>query len=149
VQSDPFPNFTTLSQKQLGQVFDATSHEVGRWLREAGLRDGSEPTAAAQAQGIAMKVTTAPGAIPFWAWDKVRTIAALEAAGHRRAGATDILPERKRPTLRGPFALKANGGDGYEIVNRDGETVIWCRGDEAALRLQKLLDLADRCGKLS
>jgi len=75
----------------------------------------------------------------------VKTIAALEVAGHRRIDST----ETDDVSLKGPFGISDNGSNGYEIKNQNGETCVWLVGDEPqANRLISLMNLAHEHGQL-
>lgn len=67
-----------LNQGQIGELFAATSHEVGRWLDAIGLRSGGRPTSKA----FHGRFVSLSG--PGYCWDQERTVAALEEAGHKR-----------------------------------------------------------------
>jgi len=146
--SDPFPCFDTLSQKQLGEIFGVSSHVVGRWLKEIGMRFSSgEPTPDAIAGGIAVQVDPGGDMRPFWAWSKEKIVVLLAAAGKARAGmeVAPVVP----PQLSGPFTIQPNQSesDGFEIADGNGVVAIWCRGEWLAGVLEKLLNLCHRTKK--
>jgi len=134
-----------LNQTQLGKLFGVSSHVAGRWLVEIGLRTPEKkPSFRAFDEKFVEQADNGRGGY-YWCWDREKTIAALEAAGHQRinsTGADDVL-------LHGPFDLSDNGSSGYEIKNRDGVTIVWLVGERCqATRLVKVMNLAHKCGKL-
>jgi hypothetical protein len=147
--NDPFPFFEYLTQSQLGQLFGATSHEVGRWLKELGFkRPDNRPSDEAMRSGIAANVTNGP--VRFPAWNKEEVVKLLESNGHRRADSTEPeAPSRSdEVTLLGPFSARRSGEDGYELLDGNGKVGIWVRGEANAERVAALLSLAGDCGKL-
>jgi hypothetical protein len=84
VTHDPFPVFEYLTQTQLGEIFGTTSHQVGRWLKELGLRTvNNQPSPTAIKGGLVQQVTMADGVCTFTTWHKEKTVALLERAGLR------------------------------------------------------------------
>ena len=74
--------YTTM--RELGKSFGATSHQVGKWLVECGLRTIDKiPSHRAFDEGLVIKAPLDHGGY-FWMWHLKRTIAALESAGHER-----------------------------------------------------------------
>ena len=158
--TDPFPNFPTLNQTQLGVMFAVSPHLMGRWLKEVGLRrpDG-QPVQKAVDAGIAVRVSLDDGTHPFWVWAKQPTIRILEAAGHQRvdASASQQAPVAPLATpvvevctkLTGPFIPRRSDteGDGFEIADINGVVAIWCRGEWLADVLVKLLNLCFKTKK--
>ena len=148
MKHDPFPVFDNLSQKQLGQVFGVSSHCIGMWLKQIGLRNShGEPTQQAITEGLAVKVDVE--GMAFVAWDKKRTIDLLRKAGLYLPGEEDEQPKQSS-VLVGPFAVKNNGagGDGWELVGADGIVGVWVRGRANADKIAAILTIAHRCGKL-
>ncbi len=71
-----------LSLTQLGKLFGVSSHTMGAWLREAGLREpGGKPTATGY-EYADTRPSTNPGTY-FWVWHKERTLRLLESLGHK------------------------------------------------------------------
>ena len=146
---DPFPVFDYLTQTQLGQLFGATSHEVGRWLKELGFKrlDG-RPSEEAIRSGMAKNVTNGP--LHFPVWNKEKAVTLFEANGHRREDVAE--PEMPRSssevTLVGPFSARSTGGDGYELLGGNEKVGVWVRGEANAERIAAILSLAYECGKL-
>ena len=79
-----------LTQTQIGRFFKgshgehATSHEVGGWLDEAGLREGGKPTYQAVLSGLVSKRASRGNRdFPVVVWHP-DIIKILEAEGHER-----------------------------------------------------------------
>lgn len=148
--NDPFPFYETLTQTQLGMLFGESSHVVGRWLKELGLRlPNGKPSPRAIEAGWVTTCSDGPVSFPVWSKDKV--VAALERAGHRRQGSD---PQAPAPTLSttitlvGPFSTRQESEDGWAIVGGDGIVSQWLRGRANAVFVTDLLNLAHKCGKL-
>ena len=145
--TDPFIIFDVLTQTQLGKLFGVSSHTIGRWLKEVGLRrpDG-EPTQKAIDGGIAVSVTLDGDAHSFWGWAKGPTIRILEAAGHQLVSTTAVPsspPQTSNPlpdNLTGPFSAKSNGGDGFAIEDANGIAGYWTRGEKRTKKLVEILN---------
>src|SRR5262245_42399483 len=94
-----------LSLTQVGDVFGVTSHQVGRWLAEIGLRceakKGLRPSRQAHDGGYVKDVGTGTGGY-MWVWHADKTVKALQETGHRVAIPPwhDLLAECR---LNGPF----------------------------------------------
>jgi hypothetical protein len=141
------------SLTDIGTMFGVTSHVLGRWLSsELGLRTiGRSPTAKAFEQGLVKRVPTGRGSDDgyYYVWHVSKVVALLEAAGHKRVQQPEPPPAAPTANLFvGPFAYRANGGDGFEITNGDGNVFAWVRGERVAAFLVKLLTLLDERGKL-
>ena len=137
-----------LSLGQLGEVFGATSHQVGRWMTQIGLRveskKGKKPSRDAFSGGI-VKDVPSNGTGYMWAWHAEKTVKALEEAGHQvliQPGHELLAPCH----LNGPFQCRPNPKIGHEIVNGDGTVAICVVGDDNARVLTSLLNIADRHG---
>lgn len=139
--------YTTM--RELGKHFGATSHEIGRWLVEIGLRTQSkEPSQKAIAGGYCKKQSfDGPGLQVVWHVGK--TIAALEAAGHQQIVTPPPMPVPTSTGLVGPFTLEQSGINGYVIRGGDGATAIWLYGKAAARTVLNLLNLAYQHGYLN
>ncbi len=136
--------YTTM--REIGKRFDATSHVIGRWLTEIGLRtESKEPSQKAIAGGYCKKRSfDGPGLQVVWHVEK--TVAALEQAGHKQIVQPPAIPVPKTNGLVGPFTLEQSGINGYLIRGGDGATCIWLYGEEAARKVLHLLNLADKHG---
>jgi hypothetical protein len=117
--NDPFPVFQYLSLTQLGQVFDVSSHVIGRWLQEQGVRWAGVPTPEAVKHRLAKEVRD--GDIHFWSWDKEQVVALLEEAGHERTPPGDSTPmPTDAMSLVGPFSMQPGAGNRFQVVGSDG-----------------------------
>ncbi len=136
-----------LTQTQVGSIFGTSSHVVGRWLIEIGLRTAKgRPTATAH-QGGYNEAVPSHGSGYHWAWHAEKTVAALEAAGHRRA-CPPPLNLVEPPPLLGPFEARASETGQTEVVGADGNVSIIVSGEKNSKFLVELLNLAHRFGKL-
>jgi hypothetical protein len=134
----------TMSMRQLGKLFGVTSHQIGRWLTAKGFRTvEGKPSHFAFNGGFVERADNGRGGY-YYVWQATKTIAALEQAGHCRI---DQSPLEGR--LVGPFEARGNGGDGFEIVDSDGATVAWVRGEVAASKIDWLLNLAHKHDRLN
>jgi len=102
-----------MTQTALGKLFGVSSHAIGKWLVELGLRtkDGI-PTLDALTRGLAKAMRDDRG-FHFYVWDREAICALLRRAGHRQIGAPP-------PRMAGPFILQAVEDDAYEIRGDDG-----------------------------
>ena len=139
MKGDLYPQFPTLNQRQIGEHFGVSSHVVGRWLAECGLRDAGVPSPAAIDAGFVEQVDPGDGRRPFFAWRK-KTVDHLESLGHMRAPVPAEEPV-STTRLTGPFTGRRSGGEGFEIVDGNGLVGVWVRGEENANTLVKLMNL--------
>lgn len=137
-----------LTLGQLGEVFGTTSHQVGRWLTQIGLRyeckTGKKPSRDAYSGGF-VKDVPSKGQGYIWAWHAEKTVKALEEAGHKvviQPGHELLAPCR----LNGPFQCRPNPQFGHEVVNGDGTVAVCVTGEDNARFLMRLLNLADKHG---
>lgn len=130
-----------VNQSEIGKRFGATSHEIGRWLKDIGLRtqDG-QPSHEARAGGYVTLGPTYNGHASY-RWDEEKTIRALEAAGHRLK--TPVSADR----ISGPFTFRRSRENGYEILNGNGTTSLSAVGEWNADVVTRLLNLAHKYGK--
>ena len=136
---------------QIGQIFGTSSHEIGKWLTEIGLRYesnfGKKPSRRAFTEGYVVSVSSR-GEGYLWAWHAQKTVAALQDAGHQ----VKIQPghELLAPCfLNGPFECRPSPSIGFEIVNGDGSVAVNAVGEKNALFVTRLLNLADQSGFLA
>jgi hypothetical protein len=74
------------TMKELGQVFGVSSHVIGRELKDLGLRtDDGRPSQLAFDGGYCGQRWTDDHVHYCWAWERQKTMQALEAGGLRRA----------------------------------------------------------------
>ena len=84
-------DYTTM--RDIGKQFDASSHEIGRWLTELGLRTKfKEPSQEAITGGFCKRraVDGVPGGQVVW--NVAKTVAALEKAGHQQIVKPPAMP---------------------------------------------------------
>ncbi len=140
--------FKFMTLTQLGQLFGVTSHKLGKWLVDIGLRTSEgKPSAQAYREKI---VETAPSRNQgyIWAWHAERTVVALEEAGHRRVSPPP-LDLVEPPALVAPFSLRTVEGGAFDLVSADGGVAVRVWGSQNAEQVRRLLDLAGRFGKLT
>lgn len=139
--------FEFMSLTQLGQLFEVSNQQVGKWLVALGLRTADhKPSRAAFAGGYVEKLPT--GVTTYtWTWHAERTVERLTAAGHKvvaKPGSRLIDP----PELCGPLTVEFDPDHGHKLVGADGLVVVWVAGGRNADLVCRLLNLADRHGKL-
>jgi hypothetical protein len=139
--------YKLMTQTQVGKLFGVSSHVVGRWLVEIGLRnDRGRPSLQAH-QGGYCETAPSHGSGYHWAWHAEKTVTALEAAGHRRVSPAPVeLVEP--PRLLGPFTTRQGEGGQIEVVGADGNVGVLVSGERNANSVVALMNLAHRHGKL-
>jgi hypothetical protein len=138
-------DYTTMTE--IGKRFDASSHDVGRWLTEIGLRTQyKEPSQEALVGGYCKHRAMDRGPGTLVVWHIAKTVTALEKAGHKQIVKPPTMPMPTTDRLTGPFTLERSGIDGYLIRGGDGATCMWIYGEQAAKKLIRLLDIAYRHG---
>lgn len=135
--------FMTLTQ--IGSLFNVSSHQVGKWLVEIGLRTDTKKPSTEAFEGGYVKAAPSRGDGYNWAWQSEKTVKALEAAGHKLSvePASELLMIH---SLKGPFAQSSHPSHGNEIVNADGTTSIWVVGLANAELVCAVLNAAHRSG---
>lgn len=136
-----------LSQTDLGKLFGATSHEVGKWLVACGLRTrDKKPSQQAFDEGFVKTAGTGRGVVGsyFYVWNEQKTVAALRSAGHRLKPHFDPTLDGR---LRGPFEAKKSSANGYELADCTGHVAIWVMGEKNAERVTAVLNLAFKHGQ--
>lgn len=138
-----------LSQTDLGKLFNATSHEIGKWLVECGLRNQfKKPTKRAFDEGFVTTTGTNrgnPGGY-FYVWSREKTVAALQSAGHRLKPHFDPAIDGR---LRGPFEARKSSANGFELVDVNGHIAIWVMGEKNAQVVVELMNLATKHGRFA
>lgn len=132
-----------VTQTQIGQHFGVTSHQIGRWLKKVGLREGEWPSETAKWNGFVKKIDA--NGKTFFAWHRERTISELERHGYRRAAQELDHPAEEKP-LFGVTPLE-NGS--FEVVCPTDKVTIRTTEKVAAEEIVKLLNLAAKHGKLT
>lgn len=131
-----------VNQHDLGKHFNLSPKKVGDLLDAIGLRNGSNnPTPEAFAGGYVAKSNHPNGW--YYVWHLQKTVAALEAAGHKRVP----QPSTAKPT--GPFSTVRRKGDEWLVLNSDGTYSVVVLGEDNAKRLVAVFNLADKHGLLN
>jgi len=139
--------FKHMTLTQLGQLFGVTSHRVGKWLVDIGLRTNEGRPSAQAHRGQFVETAPSRNQGYIWAWHAERTVAALEEAGHHRVSPPP-LDLVEPPALVDPFSLRPAEGGAFDIVSADGGVGVRVWGSTNAALVRKLLDLAARYGEL-
>jgi hypothetical protein len=132
---------------QLGQIFGASSHEIGRWLVDIGLRNEQKRPSKLAFDGDFCRTGPSRGAGYNWVWHTQKTVEALKQAGHKMVSPPPldlVHPAR----ISGPFTTEARDGGKIEIVNGDGTASLWAIGESNAKIVARLLNLAHQHGVL-
>lgn len=132
--------FTTMTE--IGKLFGESSHTIGNWLVDVGLRTAEKkPSRKAFAGGYVKQLPT-PGNPEgyFWGWHRLKTVFALEMAGHVQ------LAHHPTGRLVGPFELLRSGSDGFEVTSSDGGTAVFVLGEANAKAILKLMNAAHNAG---
>ncbi len=140
--------FEYMTQTQIGELFAVSSHQIGKWLVEIGLRtDGKSPSSMAF---DGKYVTQTPSGEDHynWVWHSARTVAALEQAGHRRIPNPPLFLADP-PKLSGPFMTRENCHNGYDILNGDKSVAAVVFGRQNVELVAKVLNLAHQHGVIA
>lgn len=132
----------------LGTRFGVTSHVVGRWLEELGLRKvGDAPTRRAFSLGLLKKAPTnrGDGNGYYFIWHLEKTMKLLEEAGHRQVQKNE--PAESKPILVAPFSMRQSGNY-YEILNGNGDVFGWCLAEKGTAFIVHIFNRADDNGIL-
>lgn len=142
-----YQQYKFVNQTQLGRMFGVTSHVMGRWLVEIGLRTVDlKPSRKAFDGGFMTKADTGRGAGWYYVWHRRKTIAALEAAGYKRVETTPAPVANGGGGLKGPFELHPSDNDIFELRNTDGQFNVRIFGRKDAELLLRMLNLAHKHG---
>ncbi len=139
--------YRLMTLTQLGSLFGTTSHQVGKWLVQIGLRTTNGKPSQEAFKGKFCETTPSHGQGYHWAWVVDRTVAALERAGHQRVSPPP-LDLVEPPPLLGPFQARTSEKGQTEIVGADGHVSVIVSGERNAKIVVGLLNLAHRVGKL-
>ena len=139
--------FATLTE--LGELFDVSSHKIGRWLTEIGLRTGEKrPSRAAFDGGFVEKADNGRNGGYFYVWHREKTITALGLAGHFPTVQVKRPDQPSNPRLIGPFEVRATSDGRFEIVGSDTLVAMWVWGDRNAAKVAEVLSIAAKHGLL-
>lgn len=135
-----------ISQTDLGHMFGVSSHAIGKWLIECGIRTENKKPSRKAFEGGFISQAPSRNDCYYYVWQQEKTIAALRSAGHR-------LKRQYEPPnvnrLVGPFEAKISSRNGYEIVGGDGDVGMWVTGQTNAESVVLLLNLAYQHGKFN
>jgi len=136
-----------MNQGQLGKLFGETSHKVGDWLKDLGLRkrDG-KPSSEAFNRNLVSQNYDANGTYCY-VWHADRTVVALETAGHKRIPDPPLMLAEP-PTLLGPFSLRESKNGTWQLLGSNDEVAIVVTGEANAKVVIRFLNLAHNCGKI-
>lgn len=132
----------TMTQTQLGELFGVSSHDIGKWLTDVGLRDPKKKKPSWDAYDGGFCVLAPNG---FFAGDWVTdlTVAKLQDAGH---SILSMPPESlvEVPPLNGPFHLQENN-----VICADGTLAARAACRKNAESLHRMLEMAHRAGLIN
>lgn len=140
--------FEFMSLTQIGEIFNVSNQQVGKWLVKLGLRTTANKPSREAFEGGYVEAGPSRNQGYNWVWKSDKTVAALTAAGHKLAvhPACELLAPCQ---LNGPFEVRTNPSFGFEVVNGDGSVALWVRGKQNSKFLCDLLNVAHRNGVVS
>lgn len=136
-----------MTQTQVGELFGVTSHKIGQWLKDLGLRDDDgKPTEDAHDCGYCKQAPSGPNGY-HWVWETNKTVTVLLEAGHL------IVPNPPHnlvapAILNGRFCVQKSAGSEFVIKNGDGSASLWANNKMTADVVVTLLNLAHDKGVL-
>jgi hypothetical protein len=140
--------YKTFTQSQLGQIFGVSSHVIGDWLCQIGLRDKESKKPTKKAHYANLCETAPSGSLGYcWVWNAEETVDVLMKAGHLPIS----FPPRElveQSTLKGPFNAKPLKDGSIEIANDDGGVCLIANSEATASQIIELLNLANKHGAL-
>lgn len=134
-----------VTQTELGQIFGVSSHVIGDWFVEVGLKTETKHASGYAHNGGFITTVSNKSWGYKWMWHAQKTVTALIEAGHHPVSPPPgnlIEPS----TIKGPFICRLNENGTHEIVGNDGFPAVWVVGDHNATVVTKLLNLADQSG---
>jgi len=140
--------YSHMTQTQLGELFGVTSHKIGQWLKDLGLRDeDGKPTEEAHDDHYCKQAPSGPTGY-HWVWDSHKSVTAFLEAGHL------LVPNPPQnlvaPTiLNGPFCVRNSAGSEFVIVNGDGSVSLWANNKITADVVTRILNAAHDSGHLN
>lgn len=141
--------FTTpyMNMADLGRLFGVSGQQVGKWLKELGLRrnNGTPSTAAYDQKLLSYDYERWGTYTTLWHTEKVVCI--LREAGHEPVvdPPTDLVVP---PPLIGPFSLREVDGDQWQLVGSDGEVAMFVTGETNARIVERVMNIAYQAGTL-
>lgn len=137
-----------MNMVDLGRLFGVSSHQIGKWLKQLGLRrdDGSPSTAAYNQKLVSFNYERWGTYNAVWHVEKVTNI--LEEAGHQPIvdPPCDLV---EPPEISGPFTIRKGKDDRWQIVGGDGEVAIFVNGETNARVIQRVLNIANKAELLN
>ena len=129
-----------LSQTDLGKRFGVSSHLIGKWLIEVGLRtEEKRPSQRAFDGGFVKQVPTGRNEGYFYVWQAEATIKMLIEGGRKPLSDSQ---EAGESILRGQFQVRSSEEDHNEITDSTGAGGVWVRGEKNTQAILKLMNLA-------
>ncbi|OYW20583.1 MAG: hypothetical protein B7Z55_07080 [Planctomycetales bacterium 12-60-4] len=136
-----------MNMVDLGRLFGVSSHQIGKWLKELGLRrDNGTPSTAAYDQKLVSFSYERWGTYNA-VWNAEKVVRILEDAGHQPV----VNPPSnlvEPPTLIGPFSLRGLDGDRWQVIGSDGEAALVVTIEANARAVQRVMNIAHRAGML-
>jgi hypothetical protein len=88
-----------LSLTELGKLYGVSSHQIGKWLKQVGLRTkDNKPSPRAFKEGyVEQRGSTQPGTY-YWIWHGEKTLKVLTEAGFKPGGNTAPNPQSSEPS---------------------------------------------------
>jgi hypothetical protein len=82
-----------MSLTELGKLYGVSSHKIGKWLVDLGLRtQAKKPSPRAFRDGFVEQRPSTQPATYFWVWHAERTMKALEQAGFTKPANNGTAP---------------------------------------------------------
>ena len=133
--------YTYMTQTQLGELFGVTSHKIGQWLKDLGLRDESgRPTEEAHDRQFCKQAPSGPTGY-HWVWNSEKTVAAFLEVQHvlvPNPPSNLVAPA----ILNGPFSVRKSASQEFVIENGDGSASVWANNKMTADVIARILNLA-------
>ncbi len=130
-------------QSELGKLFGVSSHTIGKWLVDCGLRDhNGQPTRRAIDEKFCGPLLATMQYTNI-GWNPDKTVPLLISHGHKLV---DQPPSWLVQTsnLHGPFAISVSNPN--VVVNSDGDFVAETSSAKHSTVISRLLDLAHKHG---
>lgn len=137
--------YKNMTQTQLGKLFGVTSHVIGDWLKQLGLRDDDgKPTRDAHEGDFCEKGPSGPTGY-CWVWNSEKTVAVIREAGHV------LVPNPPHnlvapAILNGPFSVTKLAGSEFAVENNDRSVSLWANNQMTADVVAKILNIAHKTG---
>ena len=134
-----------MNMVELGKLFGVSGHQVGKWLKQAGLRrDYGSPSSKAYDQRLVSYDYERHGTYTTL-WNAEKVVCILEEAGHQRI--VNPPPELvEPPMLIGPFSLRESDNNTWQLVGKNGEVAVVVTGQTNARAVERVMNIAHRSG---